>query len=173
VTVDNNEKERRDLESLEQRYLRSAPNLNPVGEPEPSMTVDNNEKERQHLDSLEQRYLRSADPEEKIETIAQISDLPDAEAVPALGRLFRNEPSVELRCELLGAIIGCEENEPAKLEALTGALLPAQPPSVRQIAIAGLETMDTPEAKELLQRMRYDSDPDIRAAVAEALETEP
>lgn len=108
-----------------------------------------------------------------MDTLRQISDWQNTAAIATLGRIFQSEASPELRCEVLGAVIGSEGNEASRLEILMAGLAPAQPLRVRQVAIAGLQAMETPEAKEVLQRMRNDTDPEIQAAAAEETGREP
>jgi len=120
--------------------------------------------------SVDHRYLASADSATKVELIAEVTDLGNAEAVNALGRLFQNERDTELKLALLATVMVRDESPAEQLAVYASGLWPVQPESVRRMAIEGLAVLRTPEAIATLRGLRFDADGEIRAAAAEALE---
>ncbi len=122
------------------------------------------------IGTLEQEYVRTDDIYTKLTVLTQIPDADPAAALGMLTRLFEQEDDPELREELLQSIHDIEGQSQAKLDFLTIALQPIQPETVRLTAIDLLVSLGHPDAIPILQNFLADPSPDIRQAIADAVE---
>lgn len=124
------------------------------------------------LVSLEQEFVRpNASVAQRSGIIQEIAALDSPQAIDVLTRMFHRERREELRLEIVGAI-GAMPNEqlvPSKLTFFSRATDPATPRLIRQIAIVTLGELEDNRAETLLRRFQSDSDPEIRATIAQVL----
>lgn len=119
---------------------------------------------------LESRYLAARDLYSKLLVLNHLPELPAAEALAMLTRLFEQEEDAELRAELLFSLLDIEGEVAGKLDLLALAIQPNQPYSVRITAIDLLVELNHEEGIAILQNFLTDPDPEIRQAVADAVE---
>lgn len=122
------------------------------------------------LAELETKYLAARDLYNKLLVLNQLPELPAAEALAVLARLFEQEDDAELRAELLYSIHDVDGEVAAKLDLLALAIQPNQPYSVRITAIDLLVELNHEEGIAILQNFLTDPDPEIRQAVNDAIE---
>ena len=91
------------------------------------------------------------------------------EVAQALGTMFREETSVELRTDLLSKLADLED--PAAFDQIVQGLNPNQPDEVRAAAVSALEDLGDHRALPILQQLLSDGDLGIREAAQDALQT--
>jgi hypothetical protein len=91
------------------------------------------------------------------------------EVAQVLGTMFHEEPTADLKLDLLDDLIMVGDNDaaPTFLEAID----PSQPKEVRTKAILGLENLDdSSRIAPYLQQLLTDPDPDVRQEAQDALD---
>ena len=94
-------------------------------------------------------------------------DVPIREVVEALGMMFRQERSIEVRIDILNNLLNLDD--PSSYQLLVQGTDPNQPQEVRKAAISVLGDYDDSWAVPTLQQLLVDGDAEIRQAAQEAL----
>jgi hypothetical protein len=94
-------------------------------------------------------------------------DVPIREVVEALGVMFHQEPSIEVRIDILNNLLNLDD--PSSYQLLVQGADPNQPQEVRKAAISVLGDYDDTWAVPTLQQLLSDGDAEIRQAAQEAL----
>ena len=94
-------------------------------------------------------------------------DVPIREVVDALGVMFHQEPSIEVRIDILNNLLNLDD--PSSYQLIVQGADPNQPQEVRKAAIAVLGDYDDTWAVPTLQQLLSDGDAEIRQAAQEAL----
>jgi hypothetical protein len=94
-------------------------------------------------------------------------DVPVRDAVEALGVMFHQERSVEVRINILNNLLNLDD--PSSYQLIVQGADPNQPQEVRKAAVSVLGDYDDTWAVPTLQQLLSDGDPEIRQAAQEAL----
>ena len=94
-------------------------------------------------------------------------DVPVHEVVEALGVMFHQERSVEVKTDILNNLLNLDD--PASYQLLVQGADPNQPQEVRKAAIEVLGNYDDSWAVPTLQQLVSDGDAEIRQAAQDAL----
>jgi hypothetical protein len=100
-------------------------------------------------------------------------DVPVRDVVEALGVMFHQERSIEVRINILNNLLNLDD--PSSYQLIVQGADPNQPQEVRKAAISVLGDYDDTWAVPTLQQLLSDGDAEIRQAAQEALaqKTEP
>jgi HEAT repeats len=100
-------------------------------------------------------------------------DVPVRDAVEALGVMFHQERSIEVKINILNNLLNLDD--PSSYQLIVQGADPNQPQEVRKAAVAVLGDYDDTWAVPTLQQLLSDGDAEIRQAAQEALaqKTEP
>jgi len=100
-------------------------------------------------------------------------EVPVRDVVEALGVMFHQERSIEVRINILNNLLNLDD--PSSYQLIVQGADPNQPQEVRKAAISVLGGYDDTWAVPTLQQLLSDGDPEIRQAAQEALaqKTEP
>jgi hypothetical protein len=94
-------------------------------------------------------------------------DVPVREVVEALGVMFHQERSIEVRINILNNLLNLDD--PSSYQLIVQGADPNQPQEVRKAAIAVLGDYDDTWAVPTLQQLLSDGDAEIRQAAQDAL----
>ena len=94
-------------------------------------------------------------------------DVPIREVVDALGVMFHQERSTEVKIDILNDLLNLDD--PSSYQLIVQGADPNQPQEVRKAAVSVLEDYDDTWAVPTLQQLVSDGDPEIRQAAQEAL----
>jgi HEAT repeat protein len=94
-------------------------------------------------------------------------NVPVREIVEALGVMFHQEQSVEVKTDILNNLLNLDD--PSSYQLIVQGADPNQPQEVRKAAIAVLGDYDDTWAVPTLQQLLSDGDAEIRQAAQEAL----
>jgi HEAT repeat protein len=94
-------------------------------------------------------------------------DVPVREVVEALGVMFHQERSTEVRIDILNNLLNLDD--PSSYQLIVQGADPNQPQEVRKAAISVLGDYDDTWAVPTLQQLLSDGDAEIRQAAQEAL----
>jgi hypothetical protein len=139
--------------------------LAPQTEPSPG-------SEQVDVFALERRFLASSnDPQTRIEVIQELANAAPAAALTMMNRLFPLERREDVKMEMLSALndLDHERDRDNQLALCNKALAATQPMQVRYVAVQVLTDLGDPRARSLLQSLKTDRDPEIRAAAVQAL----
>jgi hypothetical protein len=90
------------------------------------------------------------------------------EVAQALGTMFHEEATTDLKLDLLDDLIMVGDND--SVPTFVEAIDPSQPKEVRTKAIIALENLGDSQTIPYLQQLLTDPDPDVRQAAQEALD---
>jgi|SRR5579862_6410181 len=130
----------------------------------------------QHLDPRLQAALKqyaSLDGNNErsalVDDVANLTDddVPVREVVEALGVMFHQERSIEVKTEILNNLLNLDD--PASYELIVQGVDSNQPQELRKTAIAVLGDYDDSWAVPTLQQLLSDGDAEIRQAAQQAL----
>ena len=94
-------------------------------------------------------------------------DVPIRDVVEALGVMFRQERSIEVRIDILNNLLNLDD--PSSYQLLVQGADPNQPQEVRKAAVSVLGNYEDTWAVPTLQQLLSDGDAEIRQAAQEAL----
>src|ERR1039458_798883 len=94
-------------------------------------------------------------------------DVPIRDVIEALGVMFRQERSIEVRIDILNNLLNLDD--PSSYQLLVQGADPNQPQEVRKAAVSVLGNYDDTWAVPTLQQLLSDGDAEIRQAAQEAL----
>jgi hypothetical protein len=94
-------------------------------------------------------------------------DVPVRDVVEALGVMFHQERSIEVKTDILNNLLNLDD--PSSYQLLVQGVDPNQPQELRKAAISVLGDYDDTWAVPTLQQLLSDGDPEIRQAAQEAL----
>jgi HEAT repeat protein len=132
----------------------------------------------QDLDSRLQEALRNfhttSDRVARSTTASDMAKLADAgvpkqQVASALGYMFRDENSVEVKTDILGEL--GDLGDPSAFDQIVAGLDQHQPDEVRTAAIQALDSLGDKRALPLLQPLLSDRDQDIRDAAQTATDS--
>ncbi len=118
--------------------------------------------------TYEQNYRAATDPDDRLEVLGQLRDLETAEAIQAFGRLFQEARDQNEKLDLL-ATLDQMDTVAGKLPILEAAIYTPQPPDVKTVAINSLAALDRPEARQMLELLTTNPNPELRETAKEAL----
>lgn len=116
----------------------------------------------------EQNYRAATDPDDRLEVLGQLRDLETTEAVQAFGRLFQQAKDQDEKLDLL-ATLDQMDTSAGKLPILEAAIYTQQPPEVRTAAINSLAALVGPKARQMLETLTTNPNPEVRETAKEAL----
>lgn len=119
---------------------------------------------------LEAHYLEARRIAEKLPLLDAISDAEAIPAVQSLGRLYEIESDIQLKEEILNALMYVDGADEDKLALLVAAAQPGQPKAVRHTAINLMIEEGNPQAIGALQSLVGDADIEIREDAVFAIE---
>jgi len=119
-------------------------------------------KQYPSLDSKNERSALADDVANLVD-----DDVPVPEVVEALGVMFHQERTVEVKTDILNNLLNLED--PSSYQLIIQGLDPNQPQEVRTAAISVLGGYDDSWAVPTLQQLLSDSDAEIRQAAQDAL----
>ena len=122
------------------------------------------------LPVLEKDYASATNRDTRLDIMMDIADVPGADSVKSLTRLFELETDTDLKVDLLDSLLGIEGFKDEKLIMLTMGARQGLPAEVRQSAIDGLIDLDDQRVIPVLNGLLNDPDPEIREGAKDALE---
>jgi len=90
------------------------------------------------LPEMERDYATATNRDVRLDIIMDIAELPGAESVRSLTRLFEIETDMDLKVDLLDSLLGIDGHKEEKLIMLTLGTRQGLPGEIRQSAIDGL-----------------------------------
>jgi hypothetical protein len=132
--------------------------------------VDDGAAQAKPVPVLEKDYATATNRDTRLDIMMDIAEIPGAESVKALTRLFEAETDLDLKVDLLDSLLGIEGFKDEKLIMLTMGARQGLPSEVRQSAIDGLIDLEDPRAVPILNGLLNDPDPEIREGAKDALE---
>lgn len=153
-----------------QRPVASPVRVTTVVTNDPSLTNLFAEGATKPLPVLEKEYLTATNRDARLDLMMDITDVPSAEAVKSLTRLFEQETDADLKVDLIDSLLGIDGYKDEKLAMLTLGVKTGLPKEVRETAIDGLIDLEDSRAMPLLNGLLNDPDPEIRESAQDAIE---
>jgi hypothetical protein len=119
-------------------------------------------KQYSSLDSKDDRSALADDIANLVD-----DDVPVREVVEALGVMFHQERSIEVKIDILNNLLNLDD--PSSYQLIVQGIDPSQPQELRKAAIAVLADYDDTWAVPTLQQLLSDGDAEIRQAAQDAL----
>ena len=122
--------------------------------------------------AIERRYLAAPnDPAARIAAIRELANATPIAALTTLNRLFPTERREDVKGEMLAAIgdLDHTKERDQQLALCTKALAADQPMRIRYLAIHAMAELRDLRTRNFLLPLQNDPDPEIRAAIAQAL----
>lgn len=127
----------------------------------------------QNPSDLMKEFRTATEPDRRGEVVEALWSLDTPAAVETIRQLFLTEREADVKMDMIVGLSDSKkpETREARFGLVVAALAPAQPKDIRELAAQMLIDFDDPRAVGLLQQFTQDSDPDMREAAKEALET--
>jgi HEAT repeat protein len=97
------------------------------------------------------------------------SGVPKPQIATALGEMYRDETSVNVKTDILSAL--GDLDDPSAFDQIVPALDPHQPDEIHRAAIEALDSLDDKRAIPLIQPFLNDRDEDVRDAARSATDS--
>jgi HEAT repeat protein len=122
---------------------------------------------------IAKEFRATTEPDRRGELVETLWSLETPAAVETIRQLFLTEREVDVKIDMIAGLSDSKkpETRQARFGLAVAALAPGQPKDIRELAAQMLIDLDDPRAVGLLQQFSQDSDPDVREAAKEALET--
>jgi HEAT repeat protein len=122
------------------------------------------------LPEMEKAYLSTTNRDSRLDLMMDISEVPTADSVKTLTRLFEAEADPDMKVDLIDSLLGIDGFKDEKLIMLTLAIRQGLPNDVRESAIDGLIDLEDRRGIALLNGLLNDPDAQIRQSAQDAIE---
>lgn len=120
--------------------------------------------------AMEQKYRASGDEDQRMDLVAEMSEIQSAESIRTMARIFAVEMNADLKVDILDALQLVEGFKEEKMAFLKSVLQPGQSDEVREAAIDSLIDLEDPSAIALLEPLLRDPSEAIRESARDAIE---